>query len=133
MLAVEPIRLDARDEELRAVCVGAGVGHREDAGLGVLQLEVLVLELCAVDGLAAGAVVVRKVAALAHEVRDHPVEAAALVAEALFASAKHTEVLCRLWCHVAAQLHRKLFDKIVLLLFCFSLKKRRSGIILICK
>lgn len=35
--------------------VGASVGHGEEAGLGVLELEVLIGELLAVDGLAAGA------------------------------------------------------------------------------
>jgi hypothetical protein len=37
------------------VRVGAGVGHGEDTGAGVLELEVLVLELLAVDGLATSA------------------------------------------------------------------------------
>ena len=46
------------------------------------QIEVLVGELLAVDGLAARAVLIGEVAALAHEVRDHAVERAALVAEA---------------------------------------------------
>ena len=39
------------DEELGPVGVGAGVGHREEPRLGVLQLEVLVLEPLPVDGL----------------------------------------------------------------------------------
>lgn len=34
--------------------VGAGVGHGEDTGAGVLELEVLVGKLLAVDGLATG-------------------------------------------------------------------------------
>ena len=34
--------------------VGAGVGHGQEEGLVVLQLEVLVTELLAIDGLAAG-------------------------------------------------------------------------------
>ena len=41
-----------------------GVGHRQDAGAGVLQGEVLVLEFGAVDGLAAGSVVVGEVTTL---------------------------------------------------------------------
>jgi hypothetical protein len=41
---------------LRAVGVGAGVGHAQQPRLGVLELEVLVVELAAVDGLPAGAV-----------------------------------------------------------------------------
>jgi hypothetical protein len=34
---------------------GTSVGHREDTGASVLQVEVLVLELLAVDGLTTGA------------------------------------------------------------------------------
>ena len=41
---------------LRAVGVGASVGHGQQPRLGVLKLEVLVVKLGAVDGLAAGAV-----------------------------------------------------------------------------
>jgi hypothetical protein len=55
VLAVQPARHDRRDEELRAVRVLARVGHGQQAGAGVLELEVLVLELLAVDGLTAGA------------------------------------------------------------------------------
>ncbi len=74
VLAVQPGGLGSADEELAAVGVGAGVGHRQDAGSGVLQGEVLVLELVAVDALASGSVVVGEVTALAHEVGDHPVK-----------------------------------------------------------
>jgi len=82
----------------------------------VLQLEVLVRELLAVDGLAARALIIAKssacavhiscsipvlmtyvatseVTTLEHEVRDHTVELAARVAEALLAGAEGTEVL----------------------------------------
>ena len=41
MAAIEPGGGDSGDEELRAVRVGAGVGHAEDAGASVLKLEVL--------------------------------------------------------------------------------------------
>jgi hypothetical protein len=37
------------------VRVGTSVGHGEEAGASVLQLEVLIGELLTVDGLAAGA------------------------------------------------------------------------------
>ena len=53
--AVEPGGDDGGDEELRAVGVGAGVGHAEHEGLLVREFEVLVRELLAVDGFAAGA------------------------------------------------------------------------------
>ena len=50
--AVEPGGDDGSDEELRAVGVGAGVGHRQHEGLLVRELEVLVREFLAVDGFA---------------------------------------------------------------------------------
>jgi len=79
VLAVEPRGLDSADEELRAVGAGAewcvrvvhvegafshlpGVGHGEDTGASVLEGEVLVLELLAVDGLATSALLPSAVA-----------------------------------------------------------------------
>ena len=59
----------------------------------MLQAEVLVLELVAVDGLATSSVVVGEVTTLAHETGDNPVEGGSLVAESLLASAQGTEVL----------------------------------------
>ena len=47
-----------------AVGVGTSVGHREQVGLGVLDLEVLVSELFSVDGLATGAVVLGEISSL---------------------------------------------------------------------
>ena len=90
-------------KELRAVGVRAGVGHAQDAGAGVLELEVLVGELGAVDRLAAGAVVVGEIAPLAHEVGDDAVEASCLEAETLFAGAEGAEVLGRLGHDVGAE------------------------------
>jgi hypothetical protein len=40
--AVEPRSHDSGDEELRAVRVLTSIGHGEDTGLGVLELEVLI-------------------------------------------------------------------------------------------
>lgn len=42
MLAIEPTGDNGGDEELRTVRVFTGVGHGEETGLGVLQLEVLI-------------------------------------------------------------------------------------------
>lgn len=61
----------------------------------MFQDKVLIIKLLAVDGLAAGAVVVSEVASLAHELRNNTVEAAALVAKAFFMSAQAAEVLYR--------------------------------------
>ena len=57
--AVQPAGHDGRDEELAAVGVGAGVRHGEHEGLVVGELEVLIGELLAVDGLAASALFVQ--------------------------------------------------------------------------
>lgn len=53
--AIEPAGDDGGDEELGAVGVLAAVGHAQKTLAGVLELEVLVRELGAVDGLAASA------------------------------------------------------------------------------
>src|ERR1044072_2946642 len=53
----------------------------------VLEADVLVGELLAVDGLAAGAGPLGEVAALQHELRDHTVEDGSLVVEGLAAAA----------------------------------------------
>jgi hypothetical protein len=57
MLAVKETGLDGADEELRAVCVRAGIRHGEYARARVLQREVLVVELpvTAIDRLTASA------------------------------------------------------------------------------
>ncbi len=44
MLPIEPFRSSSANEKLRPVCVRASIGHRQDPGSGVLQLEVFVLE-----------------------------------------------------------------------------------------
>merc|ERR1740138_783017 len=110
--AIEPCGLDGADEELGAVGVRASVGHGKDAFAGVLELEVLVLELFAVDGFAASAGAVGEVAALEHELRDDAVELGALVgkrlaglAHALLARAERSEVLNRLRHRLAVKVH----------------------------
>jgi len=80
--------------------------------LAMEQLEVLVGELGAVDGLPAGAVAAGEVAALAHEAGDDAVEGGALVvqrlprgAQALLARAQAAEVLGRPGDLVGEELH----------------------------
>jgi hypothetical protein len=65
----------------------------EETLLAVLQLEVLIGELVAVDGLATSAVALGEITTLDHEVLDDTVEGRALVAKALLASSKSSEVL----------------------------------------
>jgi len=105
VLAVEPVGLDGAEEELRAVGVWAGVGHGENAWASVLEREVLVGELFAVDRLAAGTITLGEVTALAHEVCDHSVERGSGKAEALLASAECSEVFGSLWDDVLSEGH----------------------------
>jgi len=97
VLAVKPRSLNCGQEELGTVRVGTRVGHRQNAGTGVLESEVFIGKLSAIDGLSAGAVMVGEVAALTHEVRDHPMECRALEAEALLSRTQRPEVFGRLW------------------------------------
>lgn len=107
VFAIEPVCGGGGDEELASVGVGSGVGHGQNARLGVLQLEVLVLESRSVDGLSTSAVVVGEVTSLAHEVGDHPVECAAFVSVPLLAGAQSTEILRGFRHYIASQLKFK--------------------------
>lgn len=100
VLPVKPLSFDCAEEKLRAVGVGAGVSHGENAGSGVLLLEVLVGEFLPVDGLTASSVASREVSTLAHEVRDDPMEFASfemewlsLLSHSLLSGAESSEVL----------------------------------------
>lgn len=105
VLAIEPRCLGRGQKKLRPVGVAARVGHRQGAGCRVLEGEVLVVELGAVDGLASGTVVVGEVSALAHEVRDDAVEGGVLEAETFLARAERPEVFGCPGDHVGAQFH----------------------------
>jgi hypothetical protein len=87
------------------VRVGTSVGHGEDTRAGVLQLEVLVGEGLAVDGLATSAIVPGEVTTLEHELRDHTVKGRACVAEAMLAGAEGTEVFSSARDLVCIKLH----------------------------
>jgi len=105
VLVVQPAGLNSGDEELASIGVGSSISHGHDTRASVLQCEVLISELAAIDGLATSAVVVGEVSTLAHEVGDDTVENAAFVAKALLASAKGAEVFSGLGNNVAPQLN----------------------------
>ena len=70
----------------------------------MLQREVLVLELVAIDGLSSSSITSSEVSSLAHEVGNHTVEGGALVAESLLSSAQSTKVLSSLGDNIIPQL-----------------------------
>ena len=94
MLAIEPGTGHECYEELRAVGVGAGIGHRQQSWYIVFQFEVLVGEGASVYGLTSGAVVVGEVSSLGHEVGDDAVEMGIFVPETFFVGAESSEVGC---------------------------------------
>ena len=110
VLSIQPCSRASAQEELTTVSARAGVRHAQHTGTLVAEVEVLVVELVAVDGLSAGSVVVREVAALAHEVGDDAVETRALEAEPLVVGAEGLEVLGGLRDDVLLQLHHDLLE-----------------------
>lgn len=49
VFAIEPRCNDRRNEELRAVGVRASIGHRQETGFGVFQLEVFIGKFLTID------------------------------------------------------------------------------------
>lgn len=100
VLAVQPRSGNGGDEELRSLCVGPSVRHGEESRLGVLYLEVLVVELATINGLTAHTIAVSEITTLKHEIRNDSVETRTLIVEGLaggsntlLTSTKSAEVL----------------------------------------
>src|SRR3989338_231280 len=74
VLVVQEAGLDGADEELGAVGVGASVGHGQNSGAGVLELEVLVFKLLSIDGFAPSAIAFGEISTLTHKVLDDLIE-----------------------------------------------------------
>ena len=78
-------------EELRSVGVRTLVGHRENTGLVMVQLEVLIRKISPtiVDRLAAGSLQSQYVSALDDKAGHHTVEVGELVTVAMISSAEN--------------------------------------------
>ena len=63
----------------------------------IQYMGVLTRELLAIDGLSPSTVVLGEITSLQHELRNDTVETGALVAKAVLARGKLSEVLCGLW------------------------------------
>ena len=59
-----PLSLNSTEEKLRSVCIGPRIGHAQNPRSGVLQNEVLIGKLIAVDGLASGSISTGEIATL---------------------------------------------------------------------
>jgi hypothetical protein len=70
----------------------------------VLQGEVFILKLVAIDGLSTSAIVVREVTTLAHELRDDTVERGSLEAKTTLAGAESAEIFSSARHYVGTQL-----------------------------
>ena len=112
MLTVEVRRGSEAEEELRAVSVGASIGHGKDASARVPICEVLIVKSSAIDGLATSAITSGEVATLGHEAWNDTVELAALevqwlalLARSSLSSAKASEVLSCLWRVLSVECH----------------------------
>lgn len=71
----------------------------------MLEREVLVWELGAVDASTARAILAGEVAALDHGIGNDPMKRRAFVAETFFTRAKGTEVFGCFWGHIRPQFH----------------------------
>lgn len=71
MLAIQPRRVSRADEELRAVGVGAGIGHGQGTEATMLETEIFIGELLTIDRFATRAISTSEVTTLQHETRDH--------------------------------------------------------------
>jgi len=105
VFAIQPGGLGSTEEELGSVGARASVGHGENARAGVLQLEILILELVAIDGLPSSPVASGEITTLAHKAGDDSVEGRTLVAKALLSSAESTEVLNGLGNNISMERH----------------------------
>ena len=68
------------------------------------ELEVFIFKLCPIDAFAACSIASRKIPALEHEARNHAMEVASFVAEALLPCAESYEILTRMRHNVSSQL-----------------------------
>jgi len=105
VLSIEPLGLDCAEEELRSVGVGSAVGHGQDSGTVMFQLEVFVTELLTEDTLATGSVLVGEVTSLAHELGNNSVEWRSFVPETFLTSAESSEVFTGLGDNVITKFH----------------------------
>lgn len=117
MLSIQVTRFHRAEEELAAVGVWACIGHRQNSGARVFKVEVLILKLLAIDGLAPRSIASGEVTTLAHELRDDSMEFGTFEPKSLLPGAKCPEVFRSFGNLVSLQFH---FDSANRLVICFD-------------
>ncbi|EEQ39471.1 hypothetical protein CLUG_03599 [Clavispora lusitaniae ATCC 42720] len=98
MGTIQPGSHHSGDKKSRTVCVLTSVGHGQSVRSVMLQLEVLILKLAAVNRFSTISFSCFKVATLKHEVGDHPVENRVFVAKGrVIRNSQLSKVLNGLW------------------------------------
>lgn len=110
VFVIEPIGFRGSDKKLTAVRIRAGVGHRKDAGFGVFQLEIFVVEFIAVYRFATSAIMIGEITTLTHKSWNHSMESTPFIPESLFSGAKSPEIFRSFRNYVFPQLEK--FEKI---------------------
>lgn len=64
VFTVEPRSGDRTDKELRSICVGSSIGHRQHSRLRVLQTEILISKFLSIDRLSSGPISTSEVTTL---------------------------------------------------------------------
>jgi len=104
MFAIQPIANHSGDEKLRTIGIRASVCHAQQARFGMFELKVLVGKFGSIDTLPTSAIMVGEISALKHELGNHAVEAASLVAKSILTGAKLSEITCCLRYDVVVEL-----------------------------
>lgn len=79
----------SRGIHLRAIGAWTSISHGQDAGTSVLQVEILISKLCAIDTLSTSAIEIGEVTTLTHELWNHAMENSILVMQS-FSAASNT-------------------------------------------
>jgi len=116
VFAIEMTWSRGGDEELRSIGILSCIGHTEKTNLGVLELEVLIWELLAIDGLSTSAIALCEITALDHESRDNTMEVGSFISIALLSSCQCAEVLNCLGNRLSVQTHHNSTHGVVAML-----------------
>eukprot|EP00357_Protocruzia_adherens_P029815 CAMPEP_0115005988 /NCGR_PEP_ID=MMETSP0216-20121206/20215_1 /TAXON_ID=223996 /ORGANISM="Protocruzia adherens, Strain Boccale" /LENGTH=161 /DNA_ID=CAMNT_0002372451 /DNA_START=1296 /DNA_END=1781 /DNA_ORIENTATION=- len=81
--AIQPGGLNKSNKELRTVGVGSSVGHREQSGDIMGNIEVLIVELSTIDRFTSGSISAGEVTTLSHESGNNTMEFGSLVVQGL--------------------------------------------------